>query len=137
MVKYYRALALFILTASAYMSWKHGLYQSNSLLYIANRHVPWGIYLGWGFLVCFIILLFDIATTTVYRIHRRMCPIRTMTLIVLAFGWAGTVMLSPHKWAIIIPYSLLSLGAIGLTIADGVRKNRRGLRYLEKGEGEV
>lgn len=125
MIRYYRASALTILTAFAFMSWWFGLYNTDSILFIANQYIPWGIYLGWGFFGCMAVLVFDILTTNCGPIHRRMNYIRSINLFALSLGWAGTVMLSPHRWAIIVPCTILSLGSIGIAVVDAVRKNKR------------
>lgn len=136
MVKYYRALALFILTASAYMSWKHGSIKVTVFVH-SQPLLPMGNLLRLGVPSLFYHLVVRHCHDHSVPNPSAHVPDSTITLIALAFGWAVTVMLSPHKWAIIIPYSLLSLGAIGLTLADGVRKNRRGLRCPEKGGGSL
>ena len=125
MVKFYRASALTILTAFAFMSWWFGLFNTNSVLYIANQYIPWGIYLGWGFFACMLVLLFDVVTTNCGAIHKMMGQVRAINLFALSLGWAGTVMLSPHRWTIIIPCTILSLGSISIAIIDAVRKNQR------------
>lgn len=125
MVKYYRTLAMISLMVVAYISWYFGLYVESSAMYIANQYVPLGQYLAWGFFFGSLVLLFDILTTGVYRVHRLMCPVRSITLFSLSVGWAGHIMLSPNKWVIIIPCSVSSLCCLGLAIADGVRKNKK------------
>lgn len=94
-------------------------------MYIADRFIPLGICLSWTFFLGALVLAFDVLTTSVYKIHHRMCPIRTITLFILSVAWAGHIMISPNKLLIIAPCSVVSLCCLGLAIADGIRKNKR------------
>ena len=125
MIKYYRSLLLVLIAAVGVMSWYFGLYYPSSVLYIADRFVPLGIYISWTFLIGSIALLIDALTTTVTKVHKYMCPVRAVTLFVLSIAWAVHIMISPNKFLIIIPCCVASLCCLGLAIADGVRKNRK------------